>query len=137
MKIIACSCDELYVMPDTTLLRNNDPYFLPNFATEEGEEVIGGIVVKITRLVKCLAEKFAHRAWDEWAESKDHRLLGVHHTIARCFDRSTEVSPQWHTKEEFSAEQISLIDSKVAHASEYIQLRIGDYIFIPNNELKR
>ncbi len=137
MKIIACSGDELYVMPDTTLLRNNDPYFSPNFATEEGEKIIEGVVVKITRLVKCLAEKFAHRAWDEWTECKDHRLLGVHHTIGRCFDRSTEVSPQWHTKEELSTEQIALIDSKVAHASEYIQLRIGDYIFISNKELNR
>ncbi len=122
-------------MPDTTLLRNNDPYFSPNFATEEGEEVIDGISVKVTRLVKCIAPKFAHRCWDEYTISKDHRLLGVHHTIGRCYDRSFEVAPEWHPKSKLTEEQRATIDSKLSEISEYIQLRIGDYIFISNSEL--
>ncbi len=137
MKIISHHCGELYVMPDTTLLRNNDPYFSPNFATSQGEEVIEGISIKITRLTKCIAQRFASRCWDEFSASKDHRLLGVHHTIGRCFDRSFEVDPQWHTKSELSEEQQNIIDCRIAEVSEYIQLRIGDYIFISNGELKR
>ncbi len=135
MKIIVSEREELYVMPDTTLLRNNDPYFAPNFATAEGEQIIEGISIRITRLTKCIAEKFAQRTWDEWAASKDHRLLGVHHTIGRCFDRSFEIAPEWQSKSELKEETCREIDRRIAEVSEYIQLRIGDYIFIPNQEL--
>ncbi len=135
MKIIVSENNELYVMPDTTLLRNNDPYFTPNFATERGETTVEGVTVKITRLVKCLAEKFASRAWDEWCTSTDHRLLELHHTIARCYDRSFEVSPEWHDKSELSEDKCNEIDRRVSQVSQYLQLRIGDYIFIPHNEL--
>ncbi len=136
MKIIVSENSEMYVMPDTVLLRNNDEYFSPNFATEEGEEVIEGVAVKITRLVKCLAEKFAQRAWDEWCVARDHRLVGVHHTIARCYDRSLEVAPEWAEKTKLSEAQCAEIDKRIAEVSQYMQLRIGDYIFIPNSELK-
>lgn len=133
MKIIVYdSNEELYVMPDTTLLRNNEPYFEPNFETE-GEEIVEGISVKITRLAKSLQPKFAHRTWEEWFESKDHRVGGVHHTIGRCYDRSFEVSPEIHPKSELTEERCQEIDEIIAHITNYIGLRIGDYIFIPNS----
>ncbi len=131
MKIIVIDkSGELYVMPDTVLLRNDDPYYTPNFATTEGEDIVEGITIKVTRLVKSIAERFAHRAWGEWCVSRDHRLCGVHHTIGRCFDRSFEVDPLWHTKEELSEEECQMIDKQIALISEFIQLRIGDYVFI-------
>ncbi len=129
MKIIVVEDKELYVMPDTVLLRNNEQYFSPDYATS-GEDIVEGIAVKITRLAKCIAPKFAHRTWEEYYECKDHRIRGVHHTIGRCFDRSFEVAPEVHSKNELSEEQCTAIDNAIAYASTYIGLRIGDYVFI-------
>lgn len=129
MKIIVVEGEELYVMPDTVLLRNEDPYFSPAYASS-GEDVVHGIAVRITRLAKCIAVKFAHRTWEEYFECKDHRISGVHHTIGRCYDRSFEVSPIVRSKDSLNSAQCADIDAAVAYASLFVGLRIGDYIFI-------
>ncbi len=131
MKIITVENGELYVMPDTVLLRNNDPYFAPDLGS--GEVVVAGVCVRITRVTKCLAPRFANRAWSEYTRALDHRLLGVHHTLARCYDRSLEVCVEWTDKSHSSIDQ-NTVDSAVALASQHLQLRIGDYIFLPDSE---
>ncbi len=131
MKVVVVdNSGELYVMPDTVLLRNNDPYFLPDYA-ENGEEVVCGVCVKVTRIAKCIAERFAHRVWEEYTVAQDHRIVGVHHTIGRCFDRSFEVGVEWCSKSVGGVDR-ERVDRALALASEYIQLRIGDYVFVPN-----
>lgn len=129
MKIIVVEGEELYVMPDTVLLRNNEPYFSPDYATS-GESVVEGIAVRITRLAKCIAPKFAHRTWEEYFVCQDHRVIGVHHTIGRCYDRSFEVSPTVHLKGSLTPEQCARVDGAIAYASLFVGLRIGDYLFI-------
>ena len=49
--------------PDTALLRNGNPFFLPDFSDEIHYET--ELVLKISRLGKNIAEKFAHRYYDE------------------------------------------------------------------------
>ncbi len=137
MKIVVSQGEELYVMPDTVLLRGGERYYVPNFACGDKQEVIEGVAIKITRIVKSIEARFAHRAWQEWSECRDYRLLGVHHTIGRCFDRSFEIFPHWNPKCELSEEQQDLVDSRIAYVSNYVSLRIGDYLFISKGELYR
>ncbi len=52
-----------FMKPDTALLRNNDPFWIPSFSREVHYET--ELVVKIGRTGKCIAERFAHRYYDE------------------------------------------------------------------------
>ena len=53
----------IFLKPDTALLRNNDPFFLPDFSKEIHHEV--ELVIKITRLGKNIQPKFAHKYYSE------------------------------------------------------------------------
>jgi len=53
----------LFMKPDSALLKNNKPFFLPDFSSDIHYEV--ELVVKISRLGKGIAMKYAHRYYDE------------------------------------------------------------------------
>lgn len=128
MKIISIKDEELTVIPDTAMLRNGDPFFAPDFATL-GIEEVGGIAVKITRLVKCIEPKFAHRTWEEWVNCTHHRAMGIQAGIGLTYDRSFEVGVEIHQKNELTDEQQQQFNDAIAYASKYVSLRIGDYVF--------
>ena len=48
-----------FLKPDTALLRNNDPFYIPSFSQEVHYEC--ELLVRINRVGKALAERFAHR----------------------------------------------------------------------------
>ena len=48
-----------FLKPDTALLRNNDPFYVPDFSQEVHYEC--ELVVRIDRVGKCIEERFAHR----------------------------------------------------------------------------
>lgn len=129
MKIVSIQGQEITVIPDTALLRNNDPFYAPDFASG-GIQDVAGVSAKITRIVKCIDEKFAHRAWDEWIECTHHRALGIQSGIGLAYDRSFEVGIEIHPKSELSTTDQQLLDRAIAYASTYISLRIGDYVFL-------
>ena len=52
-----------FLKPDTALLRNNDPFYVPSFSDEVHYEC--ELVVRINRLAKCIDRRFAHRCYDE------------------------------------------------------------------------
>lgn len=54
---------EWYTLPDSTLLRSNNPFFIPDFDTEFVG--IPSIAVRIDRLGKNIAPKFASRYYSE------------------------------------------------------------------------
>ena len=54
-----------FLMPDSSLLRNNQPFFYPDFSNDIHFEV--EIVLKLNRLGKNVAAKFAHRYYNEIA----------------------------------------------------------------------
>lgn len=130
MKIICIdSSTQFFVKADTTLLRNNEPFFAPDFGT--GVVRTTGISAKITRIVKCIEPRFAHRAWDEYMPSTEHTVNGVDAQKGRNFDRSFEVSPEICPKGNLSLEKQTEIDEAISYVSQYVSLRIGDYVFIP------
>ena len=52
-----------FLKPDTAMLRNNDPFYIPTFSDEVHYEC--ELLVRINRVGKCIEERFAHRYYDE------------------------------------------------------------------------
>ena len=52
-----------FLKPDTALLRNNDPFYIPRFTQEVHYEC--ELVVRIDRVGKCIDERFARRYYSE------------------------------------------------------------------------
>ena len=53
----------VFMKPDSSILKNNKPFFLPDFSSEIHYEV--EVVVKITRLGKGILPEFAPRYYNE------------------------------------------------------------------------
>lgn len=53
----------VFMKPDSSILRKNKPFFLPDFSSEIHYEV--EVVVKISKLGKSISPKFAPRYYDE------------------------------------------------------------------------
>ena len=53
----------IFMKPDTAALKNNKPFYIPDFSSELHYET--EIIVKISRLGKNIAPKFAHRYYEE------------------------------------------------------------------------
>lgn len=88
----------VFLKPDSSLLKNNKPYFLPDFSKLIHYEV--EIVVKISRLGKGIAVKYAPRYYDEvtvgidiTARDIQSRLSagGLPWELSKCFDGSAPV----------------------------------------------
>lgn len=87
-----------YLVPDSSILYSGRPFFLPDFASA----IVASptIIVRMSRLGKCVAPKFAHRYWDAFTagftlravNSDDDRL----HGLDRAFDGAVIVG-DWVT----------------------------------------
>lgn len=53
----------IFTKPETAILRNNEPFFYPDFSTDVHYEV--EILVRIGRTGKYIEEQFAHKYYDE------------------------------------------------------------------------
>jgi acylpyruvate hydrolase len=53
----------IFTKPETALLRQNEPFYYPDFSTDIHHEV--ELVVKIGKAGKYIEEQFAHRYYDE------------------------------------------------------------------------
>lgn len=151
-----------FIKPDTALLRNNEPFYIPEFSREIHYEC--EVVVRINRVCKSLEERFAHRAWSEIGLGIDFtardlqqrcKELGQPWEVAKAFDHSAAISPQFIDKNEFfdevgvsendlsfslsinnqikqhghTKEMIFGIDKIISYVSQFITLKIGDLIF--------
>ena len=83
----------VFLKPDSSILKNNKPFFLPGFSDNIHYEV--EIVVKISKLGKGISAKFAHRYYNEvtvgidiTARDLQSRLAaaGRPWEISKCFD---------------------------------------------------
>jgi|GEM_PF-27834 len=91
-----------FMKPDTALLRNNETFWIPPFSREVHYET--ELVVKINRTGKCIAERFAHRYYDEvtlgidfTARDLQRAAIAQGHPweIGKAFDRSAAIAPRW------------------------------------------
>lgn len=149
---------QFFMKPDTALLRNNDPFYVPSFSKEVHYET--ELVVRINRVVKAIEEKFAHRCYDEvglgidfTARDVQRRCIekGLPWEICKSFDRSAAISPQFLKLEELgkgiqnlrfemelngevrqkgdTVDMIFGVDKIISYVSHFVTLKIGDLIF--------
>ena len=144
-------------MPETSLLKEGKPFFLPQFSNRIEYET--ELVFHISRLGKNIAPKFAHRYYDSVTVGIDFtardiqaeaRRTGNPWDISKGFDYSAPIGrfvplPEMPPKAdniEFSMrlngtpvqqgnsrDMIFSIDRIIAYVSQFYTLKIGDIIF--------
>ena len=83
----------VFLKPDSSILKNNKPFFLPDFSVDIHYEV--EVVIKISKLGKGISAKFAPRYFDEVTLGIDItardlqsklKAAGMPWEISKCFD---------------------------------------------------
>lgn len=146
----------VFMKPDTALLKEGKPFYLPDFSEEIHYET--EIVIRINRLGKNIAERFAHRYYNEITVGIDftardlqrkQKELGLPWEIAKSFDNSAAIG-EFVSKDTFTdindvnfklningntvqqgntKDMIFSVDKIIAHISTFFTLKIGDLIF--------
>ncbi len=146
----------IFMKPDSAILKNNKPFYLPDFTSELHHEV--ELVVKINRLGKNIATRFAHRYYSEiglgidfTARDLQRRLKaeGKPWELSKAFDGSAVIGDfmplselndvnnipfrleldKQIVQEANSSEMIFSIDELIAYVSCFFTLKIGDLLF--------
>lgn len=147
----------LFLKPDTALLRNNDPFYIPEWSNDLHHEV--EIVVKINQLGKNIDKKFAHRYYKEIGLGIDFTARDIQNALkdkglpwekSKAFDHSAVICREFMNvdsltdrnaigfrldingktiQEGNSALMIFSIESIISHVSKYFTLKIGDLIY--------
>ena len=146
----------VFLKPDSALLKNNKPFFLPDFSDNIHYEA--EVVVKINRLGKSIAEKYAHRYYKEVTigiditarDIQDRQIKGgLPWDLAKGFDNSAPLGtfiPLSETGQidnlDFSlkindkivqksntSDFIFGVDKIIEYVSRFYTLKTGDLIF--------
>ncbi len=146
----------IFMKPETALLKDRKPFFLPHFSEQIEHEA--EVVVRICRVGKNIAPKFAHRYYDALTLGIDFtardlqrqlKAQGAPWEIAKAFDGSAAIGI-WIPKEELplndgidfsldingqrvqsgnTRDMICKIDDIIAYVSRYFTLKMGDMIY--------
>ncbi len=146
----------IFMKADSALLKDGKPFFIPDFTNELHYET--EIVVKINRLGKNIAERFARRYYEEVTVGIDFtardlqnrlRAKGLPWEISKAFDNSAVVGTfvplsevgdvnalPFHldingvkVQEGNTADMLFPVDKIIAYASRFFTLKIGDLIY--------
>lgn len=147
----------LFLMPETALLKNDAPFYYPDFSKNIHYEV--ELVIKINRVGKNISEKFAHRYYNEIGIGIDFtardlqdelKSKGLPWEKAKAFDNSAPLGKFIKLEQlekniqeiNFSLEKngkivqqgkpenmLFSIDKIIAYASQFFTLKIGDLIY--------
>ncbi len=145
-----------FLKPDSSLIKNNKPFFLPDFSSEIHHEV--EIVVKIDRLGKNIKRNFANRYFSEIGIGIDFtardlqrhcKKEGLPWEIAKAFDGSAPLG-KFVNKHNFAGindipfrleingtivqtgntgQMIFPIDELISYVSRFFTLKTGDLLF--------
>ena len=132
-----------FLKPDTALLRNNDPFYIPSFSQEVHYEC--ELVVRINRVGKCIEERFAHRYYDEVGLGIDFTARdlqreaiarGLPWERAKGFDHSAALSPEFIPLAELGGDVQRLhfeltIDGQVRQRGDTARMLFGIDRIIP------
>ena len=148
----------IFMKPDSALLKDGKPFFLPDFSDEIQYEA--EVVVRICRLGKHIAPRFARRYYDAatvgidfTARDVQRRCMaeGLPWEICKAFDHSAALSPQFISLSELggdvqnlhfemslndqirqqgdTAQMIFSVNRIVSYLSQFFTLKMGDLIF--------
>lgn len=146
----------IFMKPDTAVLRDNKPFYHPEFSTDIHHEI--ELVLKVSKEGKHIAEKFASNYFDEIGLGIDftardiqqkHKEKGLPWELAKAFDNSAPIS-KFIPKAEFkdlnnlnirldlngktvqdgnTKDLLFSFEYIIAFVSKYISLKKGDLIF--------
>ncbi len=146
----------IFLKPDSALLKDGKPFFIPDFSNEVHYET--ELVVRISRLGKNIAERFAHRYYDALTVGIDFtardlqrklREKGYPWEVSKGFDGSAVIG-DFLPKEQFSdvqnvrfnlnidgqcvqsgcsADMLFGVDKLIAWVSRFYTLKIGDLLY--------
>ncbi len=145
-----------FLKPDSAILQNGKPFFLPDFSNDIQHEI--ELVVRIDRLGKNIAKRFAYRYYSEITLGIDFTArdlqreaikCGQPWEIAKAFDASAVVGDYVRkenlgmdvplafelkkngqlVQEGSSSQMLFTIDEIIGYVSQFITLKIGDLIY--------
>lgn len=146
----------LFLKPDTAVLKNNKPFYHPNFSNDIHHEI--EIVLKVCKEGKFIAEKFADKYYEEIGIGIDftardlqtqQKAKGLPWEIAKAFDNSAPLS-EFIAKTDLgdlnnldfrllinnelrqegnSSQMLFNFNQIISYASQFFTLKKGDLIF--------
>jgi len=146
----------VFLKPDTAILLNKQPFFIPDFSNEVHHEV--EVLVKINRVGKYIDSKFAHKYYEQIGLGIDFTARDLQQKLkgkglpwekSKAFDGSAVIG-NWVSKSNYdnlnnisfsllknnkivqsstTGDMLWGIDEIIAYVSQYFTLKIGDIIF--------
>lgn len=146
-----------FMKPDSALLRNNQPFYIPDWTKEVHHEI--ELVLRVCRLGKNIEKRFAHRYFDAIGLGIDFTARDVQYELkkkglpwekAKAFDQAAVISSTFPAASSFpekdaikftlningkpvqkgnSGLMIFDFEEIISHVSKYITLKIGDLIY--------
>jgi len=146
----------IFMKPDTALLKDNKPFYHPEFSQDVHHEI--ELVLKVCKEGKHISEKFAANYYDEIGLGVDftardiqsrHKEKGLPWELAKAFDGSAPISsflPKSDFKDIYNIDfhldingetrqsgntnmLLFSFEQIIAFVSQYITLKKGDLIF--------
>jgi len=146
----------VFLKPDSALLKKNKPFFLPGFSDNIHYEV--EVVIKISKLGKGIAAKFAHRYYNEITVGIDltardiqgrHKKAGLPWEISKGFDGAAPVGTfipvssigninnvdfslkinDIEVQKSNTSDLIFGVDKIIEYVSKFFTLKTGDLVF--------
>ncbi|HNZ61358.1 fumarylacetoacetate hydrolase family protein [Porphyromonadaceae sp. NP-X] len=146
----------VFMKPDTALLKNNKPFYIPDFSNELHYET--ELIIRFSRIGKNIQSKFAYRYFDEIGLGVDFtardlqrklKAEGKPWEICKAFDNSAVVGDflpvselkdiqniQFHldingitVQQGDSKDMIFPVNELIAYVSRFFTLKIGDILF--------
>jgi len=133
----------LWFKADSALLVNGKPFFIPNFTNECSAAVC--LAVRVCRLGKCIAAKFAPRYYDAIAVAVDFtaedvlRLLRQQQMpwdLAKSFDASVALG-RWHELDALNNEAHEDVQLKMTVADKQTTIVVHNYRNLINNVIEK
>jgi len=146
-----------FVKPETTLLRDNEPFYVPDEMGRIDYEC--ELVIRINKMVKSVSERFASKCYAEIGLGIDFTARDLQKScvkngypwdISKCFDYSSALSSVFMDKSElpemnnlhfrlekngqvvqqgFSGEMLFSFEKIIETISRYITLKTGDLVY--------
>jgi len=145
-----------FMKPDVAILRPGTPFYYPKFSNDVHFEC--ELVVKIDRVGKNIAERFAHKYYNEIGLGIDFtardlqkkcKEKGHPWEVAKAFEGSAPLSKEFINKSTLNLEDIQFsltqngetvqsgstkdmifsVDQLIAHVSQFMTLKKGDLIY--------
>lgn len=145
----------VFLKPDSSILPRKNPFFIPPFSNDVHYEV--EVLVKINKVGKHIASRFAHKYYDEIGLGIDFTARDIQQKCkekglpwekAKAFDSSAVIG-DFYDKSNFDLENLSFklfkndkvvqdgntkamlwkVDELISYVSQYFTLKKGDIIF--------